>query len=136
MPSRFYDTDLTNAAWAWIAPVLPAARPGGRSRTTNLRAVLNAIFYPADRLPVATVATRISTVRHGLPLLSSLAKLGVWVHLHRGLYEQARRGTERAACPSVVIMDGQSVKTGLPTRTLTAQFGGTIRKSLCKCKNL
>ena len=45
MHSRFYDTDLTNAAWAWIAPVLPAARPGGRPRTTNLRAVLNAIFY-------------------------------------------------------------------------------------------
>src|SRR5271165_470096 len=76
MHSRFYDTDLTNAAWAWIAPVLPAARPGGRPRTTNLRAVLNAIFYPpADRLPVATVATRISAVRNGLRLLSSLAKL-------------------------------------------------------------
>src|SRR5260370_42368664 len=29
----------------------------------------------ADRLPVATVATRISTVWYGLPLLSSLAKL-------------------------------------------------------------
>jgi hypothetical protein len=26
--SRFYDTDLTNAAWVWVAPVLPAARPG------------------------------------------------------------------------------------------------------------
>src|SRR5271165_646194 len=45
MHSRFYDTDLTNAAWAWIAPVLPAARSGGRPRTTNLRGVLNAIFY-------------------------------------------------------------------------------------------
>src|SRR6476659_8917766 len=45
MPSRFYDTDLTNAAWAWVAPVLPAARLGGRPRTTDLRAVLNAIFY-------------------------------------------------------------------------------------------
>ena len=45
MSTRFYDTDLTDAAWAWVAPVLPAARPGGRPRTTNLRAVLNAIFY-------------------------------------------------------------------------------------------
>src|SRR5271165_4488694 len=36
---------------------------------------------------------------------------GVWVHLHRVLYEQARRHAGRAACPSVVIMDGQSVKT-------------------------
>ena len=65
----------------------------------------------ADRLPVATVATRISTVRNGLPLLSSLAKLRWWVHLHRVLCEQARRHAGRAACPSVVIMDGQSVKT-------------------------
>jgi putative transposase len=35
----------------------------------------------------------------------------VWIHLHRVLYEQARRHAGRAACPSVVIMDGQSVKT-------------------------
>ena len=28
MSTRFYDTDLTEAAWAWVAPVLPAARPG------------------------------------------------------------------------------------------------------------
>ena len=45
MSTRFYDTDLTDAAWALVAQVLPAARPGGRPRTTNLRAVLNAIFY-------------------------------------------------------------------------------------------
>jgi putative transposase len=45
MSTRFYDTDLTDAAWAFVAPVLPTARPGGRPRTTNLRAVLNAIFY-------------------------------------------------------------------------------------------
>jgi Putative transposase of IS4/5 family (DUF4096) len=76
MSNRFYDTDLTDAAWAWVAPVLPPARPGGRPRTTNLRAILNAIFYLLrDWLPVATVATRISTVEHGLPLLSRLAKL-------------------------------------------------------------
>src|SRR5271165_5117145 len=45
MSTRFYDTDLTDAAWAFVAPVLPAARPGGRPHTTNLRAVLNAIYY-------------------------------------------------------------------------------------------
>src|SRR6202165_4307726 len=66
---------------------------------------LNPVFRP-----IAT-QTPISTVWHGLPLLSSLAKLRLWVHLHRVLYEQARRHVGRAACPSVVIMDGQSVKT-------------------------
>src|SRR5271165_2899223 len=42
---KLYDTDLTDAAWALIGPMLPAARRGGRPRTTNIRAVLNAIFY-------------------------------------------------------------------------------------------
>ena len=111
MSTPFYDTDLTDAAWAWVAPVLPAARSGGRQRSTNLRAVLNAIFTSYGRLPVATVATRISTVWHGLPLLSSLAKLrDVGPSTSRAL-RAGRRDAGRAACPSVVIMDGQSVKT-------------------------
>ena len=59
---------------------------------------------------MATVATRISTVWHGLPLLSSLAKLRC-VGPSTSLYEQARHDAGRAACPSMVIMDGQSVKT-------------------------
>ena len=45
MSIRLYDTDLTDAAWALVAPMLPAARPGGRPRTTDVRAVLNAILY-------------------------------------------------------------------------------------------
>lgn len=36
---------------------------------------------------------------------------GVWVQVGRALYEQARVAAGRAPCPSVVIMDGQSVKT-------------------------
>ena len=112
MSTRFYDTDLTDAAWAFVAPVLPAARPGGRPRTTNLRAVLNAIFYllrtgcqwrllPREFPPCGTVYHYFQAWQNS----------GVWVHLHRVLYEQARRHAGRAACPSVVIMDGQSVKT-------------------------
>ena len=112
MSTRFYDTDLTDAAWAWVAPVLPAARTGGRPRTTNLRAVLNAIFYllrtgcqwrmlPREFPPYGTVYHYFQAWQNS----------GVWVHLHRVLYEQARRHAGRAACPSVVIMDGQSVKT-------------------------
>jgi putative transposase len=84
----------------------------GRPRTINLRAVLNAIFYllrtgcqwrllPREFPPCGTVYHYFQAWRNS----------GVWVHLHRVLYEQARRHAERAACPSVVIMDGQSVKT-------------------------
>jgi len=35
----------------------------------------------------------------------------VWVELRRTIYEQVRVAAGRAACPSVVIMDAQSVKT-------------------------
>ena len=49
--------------------------------------------------------------RAKLDVLKPGKNSGVWVYLHRVLYEQARRHAGRAACPSVVIMDGQSVKT-------------------------
>ena len=45
MLNRRYDTDLTDAGWALVAPLLPAAKAGGRPRTTDLRVILNAIFY-------------------------------------------------------------------------------------------
>ena len=45
MLKHLYATDLSDAAWKLIARLLPAALIGGRPRTTDLRAVLNAIFY-------------------------------------------------------------------------------------------
>jgi hypothetical protein len=32
MKKMTYDTDLTDAAWDLVEPILPAARPGGRPR--------------------------------------------------------------------------------------------------------
>jgi putative transposase len=89
MSTRFYDTDLTDAAWAFVAPVLPAARPGGRPRTTNLRAVLNAIFYllrtgcqwrllPREFPPCGTV----------YHCFQAWQNPGLWVHLHRVLRQK------------------------------------------------
>jgi putative transposase len=40
-----YATDVTDAEFARIEPLLPAARHGGRRRTTVLRDVLNALLY-------------------------------------------------------------------------------------------
>jgi hypothetical protein len=78
MSTRCYDTDLNDAAWAWIAPYLPAARSGGRPRTTDPRAVLNAIFYLLRtgcqwRL-LAPLCSRAPGNR--LPLLSCLERCG------------------------------------------------------------
>jgi hypothetical protein len=42
---RRYDSDLSDAEWALIAPMIPPARRGGRPRDVNVREVLNGIFY-------------------------------------------------------------------------------------------
>ena len=112
MRNEPYSTDLTDAAWALIAPLLPAARNGGRPRTTDLRAVLNAIFYLLRTgcqwrlLPREFPAW--GTVYH---YFRTWQNTGVWTSVHRAIYEQARMQAGRCGCPSVVIMDGQSVKT-------------------------
>src|SRR4051795_6413402 len=112
MPNELYSTDLSHAAWALVSPMLPPARKGGRRRTTNLRAVLDAIFYllrtgcqwrliPRDLPAWGTVYHYFRTWKNA----------GVWGCIQAALYERARAQAGRSECPSVVIMDGQSVKT-------------------------
>ena len=40
-----YPSDLSDAEWALVEPLIPPARRGGRPRDVNVREVLNAIFY-------------------------------------------------------------------------------------------
>jgi putative transposase len=112
MRYRRYPSDLTDAQWALVAPHIPSAKSGGRPRTTDVRAVLDAIIYllrtgcqwrqlPSDFPPWPTV--------HGY--FRGWRMAGVWVLLHRALYPLARLAAGRKPDPSVVIMDGQSVKT-------------------------
>ena len=44
---RPYSTDLTDAQWAIVAPLLPPPRPRGRRPSVDRRRVLDAIFYQA-----------------------------------------------------------------------------------------
>ncbi len=61
-----YSTDLNDAEWAILAPVILEAKLGGHPRTTNMRAVCNAIYehlnagcewemLPGDFAPSSTV---------------------------------------------------------------------------------
>lgn len=45
MTARSYASDLNDAQWALIERNIPPARPGGRPRRVDIRAVVNAIFY-------------------------------------------------------------------------------------------
>ena len=42
---ELYPSDLTDAEWAILEPLIPAEKPGGRPREVEMRAVLNGIFY-------------------------------------------------------------------------------------------
>jgi putative transposase len=43
--SLSYPTNLTDAQWELIQPLLPQAKPVGRPRSTDLRSVVNALLY-------------------------------------------------------------------------------------------
>ena len=45
MKTHHYPSDLTDAQWALIEPHIPPVRPGGRPRKTDMRDVVDAIFY-------------------------------------------------------------------------------------------
>ena len=45
MTRQRYPTDLTDAQWAILEPLIPPAKPGGRPRRMEMREIVNAIFY-------------------------------------------------------------------------------------------
>lgn len=105
---------LTDEQYARIAPSLPPAKRGGRPRTTELRRVLDALFYLARtgcqwrHLPPPPRFPPWQTV-YGY--LRSFIDAGVWERLHHHLLMAVREAEGREAGPSVGIMDSQSVRT-------------------------
>src|SRR3712207_1181184 len=81
-------------------------------REPCMRAVLNAVFYllrsGCQRRLLPREYPPWSTVHHYFRLWR---RTGVWAILHRALYRATRAVAGRNPCPSLVIMDGQSVKT-------------------------
>jgi putative transposase len=53
-----YPTDLTDAEWQLLAPLIPAAKPGGRPPIHDRRELVNAMAYwlGAGRLRLAAAA--------------------------------------------------------------------------------
>ena len=112
MRSRYYPSDLTDAQWALVGPHIPSAKFGGRPRTTDLRAVLDAII---DLLRTGCQWRQLPNDFPHWPTVHGCFRgwrmSGVWALLHRALYPLARFAAGRKPDPTVVIMDGQSVKT-------------------------
>jgi putative transposase len=45
MEQKTDPTDLTDNQWELLQELIPAAKPGGRPRTIDMREVINAILY-------------------------------------------------------------------------------------------
>lgn len=108
-----YTSDMTDEEFARIAPLLPAPARRGRKRRTDLRSVIDAIFYllqngcawanlPKDFPPKSTVYS----------YFRRFLETGVWARLHEALYVDCRELEGREPQPSAAIIDSQSVKTG------------------------
>src|SRR5215472_2129044 len=106
-----YPSDLTDAEWAIVEPMIPPARHGGRKRSVNVREVLNGIFYllwtgcqwkalPKDLPPKSTV--------HWYFMLWEWD--GTLERIHHLLYVAVREQEGREASPTVAIIDSQSAK--------------------------
>src|SRR5438874_4933987 len=107
-----YDTDLTEAQWQVLAPLLPGPAPTGRPRTVDLREILNALFYfvragcPWRLLPKEF--PKWTTVRY---YFDKWTHDGTWQRLNAALRTLLRVQDGRQESPSAAILDSQSVKT-------------------------
>ena len=107
-----YPSDLTDRQWSIIEPLIPAAQPGGRHRSANMRQIINGIVYlsrtgcswrmlPHEFPPWGTVHYYYRRFRLD----------GTWQKIHDKLREKVRRHVGKKPTPSAAVIDSQSVKT-------------------------
>ena len=122
-----YPSDLTDAEWALVEPLIRPAKRGGRRRSVNVREVLNGIFY------VLSTGCEWEALPKDLPPKSTVWDYfdlwgwdGTLERIHHELYVSCREQAGREASPSAAIIDSQSARAaqkGGPrsTRRVTMQ---------------
>ena len=117
-----YPSDMTDAEWALLEPLIPAAKHGGRPRKTDMRAAINAILYllrtgcPWRYLPRDGFPPR-STVYN---IFRNFQKDGVWDAIWDKLHMALREDMGREASPTAAIIDSQSLKSAEKGAVMTA----------------
>ena len=107
-----YPSDLTDAEWAHVAPLIPPARRGGNRRHVDEREVVNGLMY------ILSTGCQWRAVPKDLPPRSTLYDyFDLWSYdgtldrLHEALYVKCREQAGRDASPTAAILDSQSVKS-------------------------
>src|ERR1700754_166337 len=107
-----YASDLTDAEWALIARKMPRRRRLGRPRETDLREIVQAIFYilstgcqwralPSEFPPYSRVQGYFYAWRD----------TGRWHRIVRALVRQARQKLGRKPRPTAAVIDSQTAST-------------------------
>ena len=107
-----YSSDMTEAEWRVLEPLLPAPDKLGRPRTTDLRSVVNSILY------ISTTGCQWRLLPKDFPPMSTVQRFfyrrrddGTWVQINHLLVMWTREMMGREASPSAGVIDSQSVKT-------------------------
>ena len=106
-----YGSDLTDAEWAVLEPLLPPPCGQGRPRRWPLRAVVNAIFYVLrGSCPWRMLPKDLPPWRTAYRWFARLRRAGTWADLN-ALVMADRERVGRSPSPSAAVMDSQSVRT-------------------------
>jgi putative transposase len=112
MERKAYPSDLTDAQWRLIAPLIPDAKPGGRPRKYPMREVVNGLLY------LAREGCSWRALPHDLPhwktcynFLRAFEADGTWDALVASLRAEVRTKPGRDPTPSGACIDSQSAKT-------------------------
>jgi putative transposase len=105
---------LSDEQYALLVPLIPPAKPGGRPRTTDMRRLLDGLFYLVRtgcqwrHLPPPPAFPPWRTI-YGY--MRAFADAGVWESIRHHLVVMLREREGREPSPSAVIVDTQSIKT-------------------------
>ena len=106
-----YPSDLTDAEWAHVEPLIPPAKRGGNRRHVEVRQVVNGLMY------VLSTGCQWRAIPKDLPPRSTLYDYfdlwgwdGTLERIHEALYAKCREVAAREASPTAAIIDSQSVK--------------------------
>ena len=102
-----YPSDLTDAEWSLVEPLIPPAKRGGRKREVVLREVVNGVMY------VLSTGCQWRYIPKDLPpnYLTRWNHDGTIEKIHYALYVQCRDAIGREASPTACVIDSQSVKS-------------------------
>jgi transposase len=115
-----YPSDLTDAEWTLIGPLIPPAKRGGNKRTVDIREVVNGSLY------ILSTGCQWAAMPKDLPARSTVNDYfrrwdddGTLERIHHALYVQCRElgvlrsetaWAGREASPTAAVIDSQSVK--------------------------